>query len=385
MLGEIDRNGHTQKSPSPWRLLFSISGTKVVGKLPDHEDSQPAIPSRSSSKFSSRWGSRDSRKRSRVVIGVLTVVALVLLFVAASLGASSARVCNACHEMQPAVASWRVSPHAEVRCHACHGTPRPWYGAPASLVERWALLGRDVRAHWIARRASEETTGSSVATTTPIPDAACLKCHDANRKATSRYGLVINHAEHAKRNKACVSCHLWAAHPDPKASRATLMMARCFNCHGQPDQPKASGECAACHVKDMDLKPPSHKVGDWQKRHGKVAKSDRQQCVMCHRREFCDDCHGVEIPHPLGWARGATGHAVVATRDRAVCARCHVGNANLCTMCHHQGYDDKKGPWVKQHNVKVREMGAAFCFKCHDATYCVRCHTSPPVPAEVPQ
>ena len=68
----------------------------------------------------------------------------------------------------------------------------------------------------------------------------------------------------------------------------------------------------------------------------------------------------------------------VAKQDRAVCAKCHAGKANLCTMCHHQGFDDKKGPWVRQHNLKVRETGAAFCFKCHEATYCVKCHTSPP-------
>jgi hypothetical protein len=236
-----------------------------------------------------------------------------------------------------------------------------------------------------AIQASAVESGSAAATVSPIPDAACLQCHDADRKATSRYGLVINHAEHAKRNKSCVSCHLWAAHPDPKASRGSLMMSQCFNCHGQATQPRASAECSVCHVKDMDLKPDTHKTGKWQKEHGVAAKADRQQCVMCHKAAFCDNCHGLEIPHPLGWARGASGHAVVARQNRAVCEKCHPGNANLCTMCHHQGFDDTKGPWVKQHNVQVRETGAAFCFKCHDATYCVRCHTSSPVPASTPQ
>jgi hypothetical protein len=164
------------------------------------------------------------------------------------------------------------------------------------------------------------------------------------------------------------------------------MMAQCFNCHGQAAQPRASAECSVCHVKDMDLKPDTHKTGAWrQKEHGVAAKTDRQQCVMCHKSQFCDNCHGLEMPHPLGWARGASGHAAVATKDRKVCEKCHTGNANLCTMCHHQGFDDTKGPWVKQHNLKVRETGAAFCFKCHDATYCVRCHTSSPVPASTPQ
>jgi len=339
-----------------------------------------SVPSKLSARFPWLSGVRQSRTKTLIVAGVLIVIVLVLLFAAAGRVVYSARTCSLCHEMQPAVASWRVSPHAQTACYSCHGTPRPWYGAPLSIVEGLTLLGGDVRAHW-ASRPSAETTGSRVATAAPIPDSTCLQCHDPSRQITSRYGLVIKHAEHAKRNKSCVSCHRWVAHPDKEASQATLMMAQCFNCHGKPEQPKASGECVVCHVKDMDLKPPTHKTGKWQTAHGQVAKADRQQCVMCHRQEFCNNCHGVEMPHPLGWARGASGHAAVAAKNKAVCAQCHKGSANLCTMCHHQGYDAQKGPWVKQHFVTVRETGAAFCFKCHDATYCVRCHTSVPAAA----
>ena len=328
---------------------------------------------------------RKSDPRSRIfIIGALVVVALILVFTAATFAISSPRACSSCHEMKPIVDTWSVSPHAEVGCYSCHGTPRPWYGAPMSVAERWTTVLRDMRAKQ-ALDSSKESTSSAETSSSPIPDAACLQCHDANRQPTSRYGLVIKHAEHAARNKSCVSCHLWAAHPDPKASRATLMMAQCFNCHGQATQPRASAECIVCHVKDMDLRPPTHQTGKWPAEHGKAAKADRQQCVMCHKQEFCNNCHGIEMPHPLGWARGASGHAVVAKQNRAVCERCHKGSANLCTMCHHQGYDDTKGPWVAQHNLKVQETGAAFCFKCHDATYCVRCHTSPKVSISAPQ
>jgi len=344
-----------------------------MGELPGHNESETGVSSELSTGSPVPPGTR-RYLRPRIVIGVSIVVVLVALFVASGFAASSPRLCAMCHEMQSKVDTWKVSPHAEVGCYSCHATPRPWYGAPLSVVDSWRLLGRDVRAHW----ASRETTASSMATPTPIPDAACLKCHDPNRVATSRYGLVIKHAEHAKRNNSCVSCHLWSAHPDPKASRATLMMARCFNCHGKPDQPKASGECTVCHTKDIEFKPPTHTTGKWKTVHGQAAKADRQQCVMCHRQAFCDNCHGLEMPHPLGWARGASGHAAVAAKDRTVCAKCHEGNANLCTMCHHRGYDDKKGPWVKQHFAIVRETGAAYCFKCHESVFCVQCHTSVP-------
>ena len=46
------------------------------------------------------------------------------------------------------------------------------------------------------------------------------------------------------------------------------------------------------------------------------------------------------MPHPEGWERGQTGHAVVAKQDRAVCSKCHEGKANMCNMCHHTGVLD---------------------------------------------
>ena len=327
---------------------------------------------------------RGSGPKSRIIAGAMLVTALVLLVAAAGVAVSSPRICDTCHEMQPEVATWKVSPHATVPCYKCHGTPRPWYQAPISLVERWTSLGRDVRAHFSGR--SVETTTPGIGPSASMPEEVCLQCHDPARKVTYRYGLQIDHAEHAKRNKSCVSCHLWTAHPYADEDRApSLMMARCFNCHGLSKDAKAPGACDVCHLKGVDLFPESHRTGEWQTRHGKVATADREQCAMCHQDSFCTNCHGLEMPHPSGWAKGQTGHAAVAKQNEAVCAKCHKGNANLCTMCHHKGFDEKKGPWVNQHFVMVRETGTAFCMKCHDPMYCVRCHVSAPKTVDMNQ
>ena len=302
------------------------------------------------------------------VVAALVVVLVVLGVVGLTAAASSPRVCASCHEMQPKVAQWRVSPHAEVRCYRCHATPQPWYRWPRALIERGAMLTRDVRAH----RSGDYTIGDGA----PIPDANCLQCHDPARTGTSRFGVRIKHAEHAERNNSCVSCHRWTAHPSPVGSRDTAMMALCFKCHGLSEGAKAPGACDVCHLKGLDLRSESHKTGDWKALHGDAAKADRKQCAICHVEKFCRDCHGLEIPHPEGWTSGKTGHSVVAARDRKVCEQCHRGKTNLCSMCHHKGYDGAKGPWVSRHYLMVQETGSAFCMQCHQPTFCVRCHSN---------
>ena len=94
---------------------------------------------------------------------------------------------------------------------------------------------------------------------------------------------------------------------------------------------------------------------------------------MCHKASFCTDCHGVEMPHPGGWPKT---HGATAERDREVCARCHLEKPDLCSMCHHKGWEPQKGPWMTQHPLMVRERGTAFCMQCHVATFCTNCHAT---------
>ncbi|NTU71340.1 MAG: hypothetical protein HGB10_05935 [Coriobacteriia bacterium] len=305
-----------------------------------------------------------------VLLGVLAFVALVGVL---DVTTRSPKVCASCHEMQAMVSAWQVSGHSEVRCFSCHAPARPWYLLPVSLVDRGALLARDVGSHFTG---SWESSVGAIATTTStiVPDENCLRCHDPERTGTSRFGVQVQHAKHAERNKSCTSCHLWTAHPLPSGDRDTLMMERCFNCHSLDAGAKAPGRCDVCHLKGLDLHPDSHKQGEWLKRHGNVYLGDKRQCVMCHRQPFCDACHGLKMPHPGDWVQGENLHAETASRDRKVCEQCHVGETNLCTMCHHKGYDDKSGPWVGVHFNMVRKTGSAFCMQCHKGSYCVDCH-----------
>ena len=317
-------------------------------------------------------GRRTFVRDAWIAVGVF--VLMLWLGVGAFYLSASSTVCSSCHEMTPKVDAWKTSAHADIGCPACHEAQRAYYSFPEILGARAAAMQRDLHAH------NSQTTTDIVnalnSVKPSIADDNCLKCHDLSRKITVHFGTIINHAEHAKRNKSCISCHLWTAHPPPNADRPVLLMVQCFTCHGRTKTAKAPGECAVCHPKSFNLRPESHLTGDWLALHGRVALANRQQCVMCHEDTFCRACHGLDMPHPPTWVRGNPGHSSVGATNPQVCAQCHAGSPNLCTMCHHQGFAPAKGPWVQQHPSMVATKGAAFCMNCHVAVFCHNCHTA---------
>jgi cytochrome c nitrite reductase small subunit len=308
-------------------------------------------------------------------IATAVYAAVVVLGVGATILTATPAVCGTCHEMAASVATWEKSAHARVGCPDCHETRRPWYRYPETLVERATMLKRDIQGHWaLAYGATPGTSGIHAVT---ISDSTCEQCHDPSRTVTVRTGILIKHAEHAKRNKSCLSCHLRTAHPDLESERPLLLMGQCFTCHGRSSTAKAPGTCDVCHQAPFSKRPASHGPPAWTSAHGKAALTGRQQCSMCHDAGFCRDCHGLEMPHPTGWDKGRTGHGLVASKNRQVCQKCHTQKPDVCGMCHHKGYEPAKGPWIAQHPSIVERRGVIFCLKCHGPTYCIFCHTAP--------
>lgn len=315
----------------------------------------------------------------RWILGVRIAIAVglvVLVLVGIDYATSAPALCSSCHSTASRAASWEKSSHSEVACVSCHQPPTAWYALPQRLVARARLLGRDT--WWQLTDGSAEPKDEGAHGVGSVSSENCLQCHDPNRKATSGFRILIDHAEHAKRNKTCLSCHAKTAHPDAIRGKALSLMDQCFACHGTAEQPKASADCRVCHPRDYKLLPVSHKPATWKLGgHGKIATIDRGQCGLCHEARFCTNCHGVAMPHPAGWAKGQpAGHAAVAEQNRQVCARCHKEKPDLCSMCHHRGWEPKKGPWITQHPLMVEQRGAAFCMQCHVATFCTECHIS---------
>lgn len=305
---------------------------------------------------------------------LVAIGAVVALGVALDIGSTSPALCASCHEMTPRSDSWALSAHQVVACVECHQSPTEWYEYPERLSDRIALLSRDLGAHWSGAYAGA-VVDAPVDGARPIGDDTCLQCHDPNRKATSGYRILIDHVEHAERNGSCVSCHVRTAHPEESRGGPLSLMGQCYTCHGTADYPEASAECAMCHPADYEPVPDSHEQARWARGHGETWEVDANLCTMCHEQSYCDDCHGIEMPHPERWAEGDEGHAGQATSDPATCASCHDGGPELCSMCHHTSYEPLKGGWVDQHPLEAREEGAAYCFECHEPRYCSYCHT----------
>ena len=318
-------------------------------------------------------GSHDKVVRA-IWITAVAWVAIVLLGTGALYFSGAAPICNLCHEMQPSVATWKTSAHAKIGCPACHETPRPVYRFPEALASRAEAMQRDMKAHF-AHIASGNTT-ASIETTVTIPDATCLQCHELPRTVTPRSDLLIQHTKHAERNKSCVSCHLWTAHPVPEAERPILLMGQCFKCHGRQPGAKAPGTCSTCHSAAFNGRPESHKASTWKATHGKAALTGKQPCTMCHEPSFCRNCHGLDMPHPADWVKGKPGHSTLGAQNRQICAKCHTQKPDLCSMCHHQDFAPTAGEWVKQHPAMVDKRGASFCLQCHDSLFCTDCHVT---------
>jgi hypothetical protein len=81
------------------------------------------------------------------------------------------------------------------------------------------------------------------------------------------------------------------------------------------------------------------------------------------------------MPHPVDFL---DTHPKLGQTKPKVCATCHGDADQFCDECHHgksiTWEYDTKTPWRKQHPSAVKQTGASPCFKCHDPTYCARCH-----------
>lgn len=308
----------------------------------------------------------------------LAAVAIGLVGVGAALASWTATpiLCSSCHEVAPYVTTWKASSHARAGCPSCHEPVRPWYRFPETFAFRAAMAQRDLTAHQAI--SATAPLPASAMRSRPVPRENCLECHDLVRSVTLPPGLVMDHAKHVKRNKSCTSCHSQTAHPTGNAEKAVAFMAQCFTCHGRQPGAKARGNCDLCHTKSFSMRPQSHSpTRVWLQTHGSAAKKERTSCVMCHDESFCTNCHGgLTMPHPVDWAASSNpAHAQIAKKDPTVCARCHGGGVNLCSMCHHKGYNSVQAPWARNHASTVDQTGAAWCMStCHDSLFCAKCH-----------
>lgn len=255
--------------------------------------------------------------------------------------------------------------------------PRFWrFVVPVlALTLSAVLVGVAWRANRATREASPDASQLQVVTDS---FAGCTDCHqDLDRvfKEGGAPDLLYSHEEHfAIGVSDCSVCHPANTHEPDTINKPT--MSRCFTCHGLTKVAIAPGECELCHPPGMARAPKTHLTGRWlPTAHGKSAETDRFECLTCHRERFCSDCHGLELPHPEGYAERPHAMAFFDLGEE-MCGECHPRapeQPDDCDSCHHPRAAENVA-WSASHGGLVNDRGARECFQCHDPDTCATCH-----------
>lgn len=143
---------------------------------------------------------------------------------------------------------------------------------------------------------------------------------------------------------------------------SSAIMTTCTDCH---DGKTASRECGTCHVGDIAY------AGNGPDAYARVELTSPTTCEGCHPLDGCYECHGIEMPHPEGWADPKM-HAPSGAFDTTVCVTCHDPG---CTDCHMQIHVNHGPNWRTEHQTADR----SYCTRCHDPNkvgtdMCRLCH-----------
>ncbi|MRS11965.1 MAG: hypothetical protein EG823_02700 [Actinobacteria bacterium] len=363
-------------------------------------------------------------KRPQLILWCGVVLTVLAAFVAVStIGTSVNWFCTGpCHIVHDDnTMTFEKSSHVMLSCVACH---EPVNASPLTFVLKKLEVLPD--AFPTIFKTFELPMNENHSLAFEMPDEQCTQCHNLeNRTVTTSPGIIMNHGVHANEGVSCTSCHNRVAHPEEDVEYVLegdrkhedwMVMDACFRCHSLEAGALAPGECAKCHPADFDLVPASHYEPGWYQEFGEsgghaAAASEETSrvasaaqwaagfdevkhretldmgyersvntCFTCHAKQFCTDCHGIEMPHPEGFA---TDHGAAGTQNPQACARCHARSANeaegkiFCNACHHpQSTPDKT--WIQTHFEVVKIDGAQPCFECHNPRYCSACHVGGP-------
>lgn len=123
-------------------------------------------------------------------------------------------------------------------------------------------------------------------------------CH-ATLTQTDNYASEIKFSHGYHLPYQCSSCHTQFPHvsdADKGGITNRPTMKGCWSCHGVNhggSGPLATGECSDCHNTPRNRLRPSFHTFDWEgKPHvAPGVKNLQTQCMMCHDKPWCVDCH----------------------------------------------------------------------------------------------
>ena len=293
--------------------------------------------------------------RKKTLIAILAAVALLLVFTA-TVG-SVPGACGTCHAMKPFAEALESSAHANVSCYECHAAPSTggWAGM------KWRELTR----MYVPGLLGAKVDGPG----THIERSRCLACHeDVLSAAVGTRGLRINHSACAS-DIDCGECHSSVAHAGATRWVRQPSMTDCISCHSASDGPDA---CDSCH--EGQLESERLVSGPWQVTHGPNwqethGMGDLRSCTGCHPADYCVDCHGVSLPHPVDFP---ARHGADALASREFCTACH-DEAALCDACHGMPMPHPDD-FLAEHSTLVTSTADPSCTTCHHESDCLTCH-----------
>ncbi|HEY3316838.1 MAG TPA: cytochrome c3 family protein [Coriobacteriia bacterium] len=308
--------------------------------------------------------------------------------------------CSACHtksfKLRPAThtSDWKGKPHADRSksgvnsCLMCHNSVKDCDGC--HLKQNVLVDGRPIgpmpKSYIPISPIKTNRTTVMIYPDRPTTMGQCIYCHP-DIDSFNKSKVIFAHAEHLRRDYKCTVCHPEFGHGAETVRRPS--METCYQCHGLTHSAGglvATEDCSKCHPKTFELKPSNHTPAFESGKHKARASSDPAYCSMCHKSDFCVDCHQgrlrlrdgtysarvVPADHKLGAWR--TKHGGLYLQQQGSCGACH--DSPSCTTCH---YTPMPHPteWLSNHGkaAKAIDEKVRDCNVCHvDRERCQACH-----------
>lgn len=206
----------------------------------------------------------------------------------------------------------------------------------------------------------------------PASASQCKPCH-ASWGISRNPGVIFSHAFHLL--VRCQACHQVFPHQPEGLQRPT--MENCYACHGLRHGSKglvAREDCAVCHPSAFDLMPAAHNAEFIAGAHKTVALVQEAYCSMCHKSDFCQDCHTRRqvLPEDHQTPEWRSAHGKRGFTEPKYCSTCH--SQSFCNRCH-QTPMPHPPLWLGQHQETGKE-NKGDCLVCHrkDWQTCNNCH-----------
>jgi len=292
--------------------------------------------------------------KKRLLIYLLALVGIFWLWSSVIVPQTALRtsVCGACHQTRREYKSWAKSNHKNIGCLKCHSQP----GIGGLIITQLNALSN--LAGYFKGREVNEISG--------VSNDACLSCHnDILYDTTKARGIRISHRDIIAAGYRCSECHGETGHLlSIPSDRMAPSMDKCFNCHSA----KKIKKCSFCHTRKISGAPLKTATGGiiahdkkWSKLHGAVKQNI---CVACHKKQWCQKCHSIDLPHADDWPGE---HGKTALTQSNACKTCH--KQIFCDSCHQIQMPHPK-PFT---HFKV-SPNEPVCLICHTTASCKICH-----------